>query len=481
MKYDILGSVKENNQDFLLLIDMKLNKFFLKIGRNGQLSYPTIEELKNLTCKYNFYKCTSLNNYQIGEKIKLQAKVWCGKKLLPLSIATMLAFGVSGCNTSRNIVKEYNDNGIVLEMTNEDYGIYEITSIDLSKIQENNPLNITANDFAKYSYSQRCTPAEFSKFTGETNVTWERIYELIENTNIEPKVKEIIYQGTKNIEKSGLKVDLSVYSYNLQRMTFRYVDESELPFGAAGTFNRQTGEVLVTKNDMDDLKLEHIIKHEVLGHGMTTAYIPENGGIDCCINFEYLKITDGQFKGRGCYGNFLSEAVADMIAVIASGRKIQDENGGYASEAFSTNFIANLLGVDLSDLANYGIKGLEHDMITSKIDDPTITITRLDYLFYFVHANTEGRLAKGLNSEILRSFCEDWCKDRAKDGWTYEEMLVRINKALDYSKYNEGTVYDSTEYICSGNANGNGNLINVTALEKEIIEELEKYKKSKSK
>ena len=42
---------------------------------------------------------------------------------------------------------------------------------------------------------------------------------------------------------------------------------------------------------------------------------------------EYLKITDGQFKGRGCYGNFLSEAVADMIAVIASGRKIQDENG----------------------------------------------------------------------------------------------------------------------------------------------------------
>lgn len=479
-EYNMLGLITENEQKYVVLLDEKLNKYFLKMGTEGNFEYPTIEEMNSLIKKYFYFKPTVFNNFEFGKKITLEAKVWCGKKLIPLSIITMLAFSALGCKTNESLVKEYATNGIVLEQTNENYGIYKLKSVDISKIQENNDLNITANNFANFSYSQKCSPEEFSKYTGESNVTWENIYKLIETLNVDIKIKEIIKKGTKNIENSGLDINLSVFSYNLKRMTFRYVDETELPTLSAGAFNRLTGEVLLSKESSDDVsKTEHIILHEVLGHGMTSAYMPDYGGIDCNIDFDYFQISGGQFQGGGQYGKFLTESVADMIAVTASGKKIQDENGGYATEVFSTNFIANLLDIDLSELASYGIKGLENQMQNSKVDDPTVIISYLDYLFNFVHNSTGGQLDKELNSQILKDFFKEWCQDRSKDGWTYDDMLARVKKAIDYSKYNEGTVYNNNKYICSGA--GNGNLIDVTALESEIMKELEKYDKSKTK
>lgn len=482
-KWKIIGRVKHKGDTYIIFINKKYTKFFMKISENGKLDYPTLTEYNELAAQYSFDSCLRINHGYKKHTFSIEPKIYVGKKLTSLALAASMIFGISGCSSPKDALTEFAENGVCLEQMEDDSSMYKMTGVDITKINRFNSLNINADHFSNKSF-KTCVPGTFYKYYGVEKAGWNEVYNTLENANIPDKIKKIIYDGLKKLEKSNFNMDLTVLNYNLEKLTVKFVEKEALPLGVAGMFVADGSIVSINKTaDLDDPATKLILLHEILGHGMTMAYAPENGGISCSLYDSYYTIDDNKLTGSGKLGMSIFEAIPDIISALASGTKLDCQEGGYEIEVYTLQAISASLNCEISDIANYGVDYLIKLMQENKIDDPYSYIMSIDTQFDFGYqSQVEGILDDSTCETLLVEYFSEWSEERLKDGYAKDELIDEAQTAiLNAKNLIKCITMNDSKIILSGSSNMNAiNPTNVANVVARNIEAQQKEQKISS-
>ena len=239
MRFKNIGIVTYKNKKYCVLMNKRLNNYYVGIDINDNLYSLDLKEyleLKNYLFKV---KMTSINYIRIGDTINLNPMIKIGKRLVPITLAMSLILSFSGCGRTKNsTISELSENGIVLSTIDKTNDVCLISSIDHNLIKENNGLGIKSEYFAFMDYETICTPVELNKYLNYGEISWNDIKEAINsNESIKKTIKDKLIKGIENLEKKGYAYDLTTLLYNLKNLKIDYYS-SELVNGTgyAGIF-----------------------------------------------------------------------------------------------------------------------------------------------------------------------------------------------------------------------------------------------------
>ena len=459
---------KENK--YTCLINDKNQIFYLKLDEEGKMQYPTIEELVDLMTQFNFKKFVGVYKFELPS---FKPMVYVKKKLVPVAVALSMLFpNISGNDFD---IDTYPKNGIQLQQMNGEENLYEVTGVD-TNLMNGKFEWLTPEYLGNMSYEKTCSPIEFSNYTGEKNLTWEDIEKTIEEMKADEELKAILQDGVKNLKQREFNFDLAVLNYNLKNLQIKRVDPKELEEICAGATFQANGSIMTIPDDFefncDDDSCRKLIQHEILGHGSTLAYIPNQ--VYCTINNFYLNIDEnGNLNSCGKLGTSASEAIADLISSYSSNIKNDFENS-YTIEVYALSTLLKANNYSIDDFVNYGINGLIQKMKEQGINNPMQYIMKLDKEKEFMFENValgqdkayydiftdyywESALSKAINGESI---------DEIKK-WA-EESLEAYNITLEPFYF-----YGDTVKILEETRKENYNMIKPDMIKDEVIQNIE--------
>ena len=150
-KWKIIGRVKHKGDTYIIFINKKYTKFFMKISESGKLDYPTLTEYNELAAQYSFDSCLRINHGYKKHTFSIEPKIYVGKKLTSLALAASMIFGISGCSSTKDALTEFAENGVCLEQMEDDSSMYKMTGVDITKIPENSVHNL--KDIIEFVYT----------------------------------------------------------------------------------------------------------------------------------------------------------------------------------------------------------------------------------------------------------------------------------------------------------------------------------------
>lgn len=387
---------------YMLLLDEKCNRFFLRID-NNTLFNVTLEEYIDIN-----RSLFSPNPLYGHKKINIKPLIKFKKELITLGLASTIIAGLTGCGEKdyheyltedvkieKNIEEEpivvepketgnleetiqgLRNIGIRVEDISELNDMYNLSSIVLADKTSYGVVDFSQN--INNPYETKCAPNKFGKYIGIENVTYDDLKNVVkQNNNIDDNIKEIINTGLDNLKEANFNMDLTTLYYNLSRLTVEYVNPEEIN-GAYGLFNHLDGSVKINNIVKDDPKVaSEVLIHEIIGHGSTRAYDP-NKRIMVDISDMYITIDEkGAITEAGCLGFSGLEAIADAITSIATQKKINVDSGGYTTEVYELITLCSSLDISLADYANSGVDLLIWKMKEKGIDNPYLIIRSMD-------------------------------------------------------------------------------------------------------
>lgn len=90
-----IGRIKYNNVEYISFINSKYQVFYLKVLKNGEMTYPDLDEYLELTKRYSFNKFTG-RKHKDKNSISFEPKIFVKNKVLPLSVAFSLMLSSTG-------------------------------------------------------------------------------------------------------------------------------------------------------------------------------------------------------------------------------------------------------------------------------------------------------------------------------------------------------------------------------------------------
>lgn len=371
-----------NNSEYLLLINNKCQRFYLKINNNN-VDYVTMEEYININ--NTLFSAKFLTGYK---RIEVKPLIKIKNKLISLSLATSILLSLSGCAKGNDkTINGLSEIGIETSIISNDYDIYKVTGANLDNKTKYG--NVDFSFFSDTPFSVICTPSIFGDYVGKSNISYNDLKNTIKNNDNIPKdVKNIINEGIENLEKENFNMNYSVLDYNLERLTVEYVDPQEIN-NNAGIFDAYTSTAKINKEIKDKLFFsKEILIHEIIGHGSTRAYDKEKG-IYCDVTVLYLNIDEnGSISDAYNYGAFGVEGIADIITSIANKKKIKTNDAGYTTNVYELSTLCSSVGITVEDYANNGIEYLTNKMLEQGIDNPYQIITSLDNTALLLQQNS---------------------------------------------------------------------------------------------
>lgn len=293
------------------------------------------------------------------------------KTILPIIVSGTLLF--SGCSIEKkDIFEQLEEDGITVETMdiNPEYAINRVIKFDNKDVIENYDDAV--------SFEHLCTPSEFSEYTGEYNLTWNDIRNTLNEIEIDDSIKTILLDGINNLEKKNFNINLAVLNYNLKNLKVEYSDEENLSYciDILAEFKFKTQTVVIY--DKENEKLDEILVHEILGHGMTIAYIPDKK-VYCSTYISVLNINDDIVE-ETYIGKSFDEAVVSLITCCATGKKM-DSYFVYINFTYMFLLLCNSNGVNIDDYANYGVEYLINKMKDNNLEYDVNIIELLDFKF----------------------------------------------------------------------------------------------------
>lgn len=463
-EFRVLGKIKHRESFYLILLNKKHEKYFIKETTSGDYDYPDVEEYLELNKLYN-------SGFVVyGTKtINIKPMVRVKEKLVPLVVASSLLFSLVGCGTIEDTTKSLADNGIYLEdgiIKNDN--LYILSKIDKGA-KSNDYLDIS--QIKDYPYSKQCVPAEFSKIMGLENITYNDIRDAINgNKNIKEEDKKILLDAIDNLEKKNFNMDLAVLYYNLinLKIDYRPIDEFS---NLAGYFNHFTKTAIIVDEFAEDNNQNKDIRkitliHEIIGHGSTRTYFPDEDGILCDISYNSVNINEkGSITGTGTIGHTFMEAIAEMITYYGTNKEISYGDSGYIVEMYYLQALCNSNGVSMVDFANNGINYLMTKMLENNVKDPQFLImigdiklqllqsgnltyfdTELDnVLVEYYKEKIDRMISEGMNSEQIKATITSWLEGN-KNGIKEGMGVFDTDNLIVHSKY-QGAIAISPHLI----------------------------------
>ena len=246
--------------------------------------------------------------------------------LIPFSIigATIL----SGCSTKQEDRVLKSAKQLNLDISVVDNNLYDYEDNNVYNVNRYSTYSALNN---LYNISDKLTIEEFGEYIGETNITWEDIKNTIRESSFDDRVKKVLLKGADNLEVKLPDVNLSALNYNLKNIKVVNDDECNLfsneNFVINGMFEEFDKVVYLSDELYESDSFEAVLLHEVFGHGIQNAYCDEKYCstsktifLSENTNLTYDYMSENMFD----VGHSLDEAVAEMISVLASGKKLYE-------------------------------------------------------------------------------------------------------------------------------------------------------------
>lgn len=351
------------------------------------------------------------------------------KRTIPTMIATVTALSTYSCsakqknneNTEKtNIIKT---DSCTLEQYNDFPYLYKIQSYDYEKAK-GTPYEMKGMD---KSFDVKCTPKEFEKYTNEKNITWSDLKNTVNNSKFDDYHKNILLNGINNLEKNNFNINLSAINYNIKNIDIEFVDNYD-DQDLLGEFSCFDHKIKLSKNIYNQKKYEVVFLHEILGHGMTDAYIDETK-VYCSIDTPtYVTNQDNEIIGYSLYGEAFTESTAQIIAITALDKQLEPEYAcGYDLNMAELLMICKDTNCEISEYANNGVNYLIQKMKNNKIDNPYDLIAMATYNLESVEMNQE--IIKPAEQIMYDYFCER-VSDKQEEGKTIEEINNDIKESF---------------------------------------------------
>ena len=359
-------------------------------------------------------------------------------------IATSLigAITLTGCSQNNKTVEEkYLDDGISIVSVEGsiDDNYYMIKEMNQDGIEKN--ISFDMGD-EKVEYNKLCTPAEFGKYTGESNITYDDIRTTLSEVKIDDNIKSIILKGINNLEKNNFNMSLEVLNYNLKNLTVEYQNTNDeiLPdyMAPMARFIPNEHKVVVFNENMKDF--DKCLIHEILGHGMNMAYIDDEK-IYCSDCMLVSHIEDEKIDDMYRIGEAFCESLAEVIKYYATNEKIKNDDTAYAPYVYSFLLLCETNDLSIVDYANNGVELLLDKMAKNNLKNQTFIIKNIDNNFIsIIYGGVQvEHCLEVLFEEYLMS-----CALNYDDGDYYNN---KVNGCIDcYKKYFD--LKKDPEYDC---------------------------------
>lgn len=470
-----IARIKYKDNTFCVLINKKLQKYFIKELEDGSIMYPTEDEYKELIRIFN-QKQELTAFFNIGKNYRIVPKV-IAKGVAIGALAVVLGVMATPYSLNENEFGEYESTITEEKATLE--GVYQKGGYDFHSLDGYEDYRIYRIHKAVGTKSGlriiECQNFdEFSDFIStKSNPTYtDLIKTLKSNQNVDDKYKAWLLEGIKNLEKSLPDVNLTVLNYNLNRLKLKETTLEALNTDGeklVGRFDPETGEAyFIDAGDEESNKF--VVFHEVLGHGISEATIERDAkdtikfgeytDFNIEINRERIVISDSIFimkvleqpiaiKQDGensgglaenestehveyfYIGQGIEEGKADIIAKMAMGNdKIKGHP--YIEQSEQLRIMCEAVGLDFEDyISNGGAEILSQKMQENDVENSLIYIVANDsYVSAMKNGSIEIIDPRDTFKENILAFFKDYADNKIKSGESREEIVKKFSQIL---------------------------------------------------
>ncbi len=466
---------KENK--YLILLNTKHQKYFLKILDDEKFMYPTMQEFTEL---YSIFENNEIRNkcYQKGfqqaennskfkhKKLKFEPKIILEKTLV--SLVTAIAI----LNAGQSVKAEWNNQEII----NKDQIQNQIDLIGREDINQENSSNelVTIQRFAPNEYKLLTGNSgrdlyfdsvdEFSTYLGGEKVTYQEIENKIrQSKNIPQKYKGILIEGLENLKETMPNLNLSVLNQHLNRglkiveKTGKEITEQEGKNSIAA-FDKSNSTMIVNPQNVNEETLLHELAHAITGIIMQKYGKNIYMGTEAIIYFkdsEQLEI----------YGSGFSEGIADIIAQKALGDK-GIQNGSYQPISEQLEVMLNVTKMNSTDFVNKGTTRFIQNSKKVGVENVYDNISSCDMLCTALQKGMSIKSEMNVKQNLY-DFLINYASKQLREGMSKEKVIKSIDNAIFNTTFSNMVVFEDGKAVES---------FEMMDLRNEIVNEIQKQK-----
>ena len=474
-EFKIVMQVLYNENKYVVLLNSKHQKYFLRILDDGEFMYPTMQEFTEL---YSIFENNEIKNkcyqkdFQINgqnskfnhKKLKFEPKVIFGKTLISL----VTAISILGCG--QKVKAEWKKQEIITKEQIQ-------TQIDLIEniedINQENSSNevVTIQRFAPNEYKLLTgnsgkdlyfdSVAEFSAYLDEEVPTYQEIEnKIMQDRNIPQKYKGIFIDGLENLKETMPNLNLSVLNQHLKRglkiveKTSKEITEQEGENSIA-SFDKSSSTMFINPQNINEETLLHELAHAI------TGIIMQKDGKNIYMGTEAI-IYFKDIENLEIYGSGFSEGIADIIAQNALGDK-EIQNASYQPISEQLEIMLNVTKINSTDFVNKGttrfIQKAERVGIENFYDNISSCDMLCTALQEGISIQTELSVKQNLYNFLIK-----YAMKQLEQGISKERIIKNIDNAIFNTTYSNVVVFEGGKAIES---------FEMIDLRNEIVEEIQ--------
>lgn len=345
---------------------------------------------------------------------------YIAKRAIPTMVVGVTALSTCSCSTkkkqSSDTIEKMNINNPAYTLEQNDIApyLYSVKTYDAIKAK-NQPYEMKK---VKKSYDIKCVPAEFKEYIDEKDITWDDLKNTVVNSKFDEYHKQLLLRGINNLQKNNFNIDLSIINYNLKNIEIEYVDSFEKD--VLGVFDCFEHKISLLKNIDNKKKYENVFLHEMLGHGMTDAYIEESKVLCTIDTPTYVIDENNKYVGYSFCGNAFTEAMAQIICLTALDKDLcQEYMSGYDLNIVELLMLCKDNNCELDEYANFGVNSLVKKMKQNKVDNPYDIIAMASYNLEVSEINKKMEIT---SDTLMYNYLKERVSDELEAGKTLEEL-----------------------------------------------------------
>lgn len=476
-KFKVVMQILYNKNKYVVLINSKHQKYFLRILDNEKFMYPTMQEFTEL---YNIFTNNQINqkyyqkDFKVNKsdskfkykKLKFEPKIILEKTLV--SLVTAIAI----LNAGQSVKAEWNNQEII----NKDQIQNQIDLIGREDINQENSSNelVTIQRFAPNEYKLLTGNSgrdlyfdsvdEFSAYLGGEKVTYQEIENKIrQSKDIPQKYKGILIEGLENLKETMPNLNLSVLNQHLNRglkiveKTGKEITEQEGKNSIAA-FDKSNSTMIVNPQNVNEETLLHELAHAITGIIMQKDGKNIYMGTEAIIYFkdsEQLEI----------YGSGFSEGIADIIAQKALGDK-GIQNGSYQPISEQLEVMLNVTKMNPTDFVNKGTTRFIQNSKKVGVENVYDNISSCDMLCTALQKGMSIKSEMNVKQNLY-DFLINYASKQLREGMSKEKVIKSIDNAIFNTTFSNMVVFEDGKAVES---------FEMIDLRNEIVNEIQKQK-----
>lgn len=465
---------KENK--YLILLNTRHQKYFLKILDDEKFMYPTMQEFTEL---YNIFEKNEIRNkcyhkdFQQAEnnskfnhkKLKFEPKIIFGKILVSL----VTAISILGCGQtvkaegkSQEIIsKEQIRNQI--DFVENDAKISQENSsnelITIEKIAPNEYKLVTGNSGKDLYFD---SADKFSQYLGEKSPTYEEIEKKIQQNNkISEQYKKVFIEGLKNLEETMPNLNLSILNQHLER-GLNIVEKTDKEIvkqegkNSIASFDKSSSTMFINPQNINEETLLHELAHAI------TGIIMQKDGKNIYMGTEAI-IYFKDIENLEIYGSGFSEGIADIIAKNA----LEDkgiQNASYQPISEQLEVMLNVTKMSPEDFVNKGTTRFIQKAERVGIENVYDNISSCDMLCTALQQGISIKPEMSVKQNLY-DFLIKYALKQLDEGINRETIIKNIDNAIFNTTFSNVVVFENNRAVEE---------LEMIDLRNEIVDEIQK-------